>query len=105
MANLRVPIINLKIPFFRDWVIRRIYDRDGNCITKGLNLVKKTDIGRYYVTSQGLSLFNSASTIPNEFKDVYSKFILRENKLLFYLIWNSVIIVLTLAFLIFCFTS
>jgi len=97
MANLRIPILNIKIPFFRDYVIRRIYDRDGKCITKGLNLVKKSDIGRYYQTSQGLSLF-SGSVIPNEFKDIYSRFILSQNRYRFLLILNSFLILLTLVF-------
>lgn len=96
MANLRIPIINLRIPFFGNFVIRRIYDRDGKCITKGLNLVKKTDIGRYYVTSQGLSLY-STSSIPNEFRDPYSKYITNERNLRFLLIINSFIIVSTIS--------
>lgn len=98
MANLRIPIINLKIPFFRDYVIRRIYDRDGNCITKGLNIARKSEIGRFYRTSQGLSLY-SASTIPNEFKDRFSKYIQLMSSYRFLLIWNSLFILLSIVFL------
>ena len=72
MAEFRIPVLRLKIPFFRDFVSRRLYNRDGKMVNASLNYARKSVIGRYYTTSQGLSLY-SGSNMPNEFKDVYQR--------------------------------
>ena len=70
MAEFRIPVLRLKIPFFRDFVSRRLYNRDGKQVQASLNYARKSVIGRFYTTSQGLSL-HSSSNIPDEFKDTY----------------------------------
>ena len=57
MAQLRLPIFKIKIPFMSGFVMRRLYDRDGNCLNHTMDLVSKIKIGKYYNTAQGLSLF------------------------------------------------
>lgn len=57
MAQLRLPVIRLPLYGFGGFVMRRLYDRDGNCLNHSMDLVSKKEIGQYYNTAQGLSLF------------------------------------------------
>ena len=38
------------------FVARRVFDKWGNCISSGLSLAHKRDIGYYYSTSQSIAL-------------------------------------------------
>lgn len=96
MSEFRLPFIKIKLPFFRDFISRRTYNRDGTCINGSLNTAKKSEIGKYYTTSQGLSLLSS-STIPNEFKDPFSQYIINENKYQKYIAFTSYYILLTIS--------
>lgn len=73
MAQYRIPIIKVKLPFCSDLISRRMYNKNGNCIDGSLNIAHKSVIGRFYDTSQGLSLYNPSSNIPNEYKNTYEK--------------------------------
>lgn len=55
MAQLALPILNIKIPFFGGYCRRLIYDRNGNCISRGLSLINKSDAGRFYDTSESIA--------------------------------------------------
>lgn len=55
MAQIKLPILRISNPLFRDTVRRLVFDRDGNCISRGLNLLCKTEIGRYYDTAQSIA--------------------------------------------------
>ena len=79
MGEFRFPFFKVRIPFLKDFISRRIYDRDDNPVQGfTLDIARKSVIGKYYNTSQGLSLYSS-SFVPNEFEDPFSKFIAREN--------------------------
>lgn len=99
MAEFRIPVFRLKIPFFRDFVSRRLYNRDGKQVQASLNYARKSVVGRYYTTSQGLSLY-SGSNMPNEFKDTYQRQleIISKYNLFFRLQLVSIIVI----FLFFC---
>lgn len=78
MAEFRFPFIKFRLPFFRDFISRRVFDRDGKPVSGvSLDVARKSVVGRHYCTSQGLSLY-SASTIPNEYKDPFSRFMKNE---------------------------
>lgn len=104
MAQFRIPVIKIRLPFFKDFVSRRLYNRDGKCLNGSLNVCRKSVIGRYYTTSQGLSLYNPTSNIPNEFKNTYQKSIENINKYrrltLFYMFYFVCLIVFSLIFLL-----
>lgn len=55
MAQIKLPILRIKNPFCGDYVRRLVFDRDGNIISRGLNLLSKSDIGRYYNTAQSIA--------------------------------------------------
>ena len=102
MAQLRLPIFRIRIPFLKDKVLRRIYDRDGNCLNHTLNLVSKSRIGRYYTTSQGLSLYNNSP--PETFRDLgvfflRSQLLYKKFTVLFFLVILSFFISLFLLLL------
>lgn len=80
MAQLRLPIFKIRIPFMGNYVMRRLYDRDGNCLNHTMDLVSKIDIGKYYNTSQGLSLFLD-HTQQKEFDNKADLFDLNELRL------------------------
>lgn len=72
MAEFRIPVLRLKLPFVKDFVARRLFNRDGKQVQASLNYARKSVIGKFYDTSQGLSLHTS-STIPDGFKNQYEK--------------------------------
>lgn len=104
MAEFRIPIIRLKIPFVKDFVARRLFDRDGKQVQASLNYARKSVIGRYYTTSQGLSLHTSTSNIPNEFKNSYQRQLENISKYNFFFRFQVLTIIYVLiAFLFFFF--
>ena len=99
MAEFRIPVLRLKIPFFRDFVSRRLHNRDGKLVQASLNYARKSVIGLYYTTSQGLSL-HSGSNMPNEFKDTYRRQLEIISKYNFFFRFQLVFIIAI--FLFFC---
>lgn len=55
MAQLRLPILRIRNPFFNDCVRRILIDRLGNVISKGTNCINKYEYGRYYDTAQSIA--------------------------------------------------
>ena len=56
MEQFRLPYFKCRIPFTKGFVARRIFDRYGNLLSRGFNFASKTDIGRFYDTSQSIAL-------------------------------------------------
>ena len=56
MEQFRLPYFKCRIPFTKGYVARRIFDRYGNLLSRGFNFASKSDIGRYYDTSQSIAL-------------------------------------------------
>ena len=56
MEQFRLPYFKIRIPFTRGYVARRIFDRYGNLLSRGFNFASKSDIGRFYDTSQSIAL-------------------------------------------------
>lgn len=56
MEQFRLPYFKCRIPFTRGYVARRIFDRYGNLLSRGFNFVGKSDIGRFYDTSQSIAI-------------------------------------------------
>lgn len=73
MAEFRLPVIKLKLPFVKDFVSRRTYNRESKCINGSLNIVRKSVVGRFYDTSQGLSITGRGRS-RNGFNDPYSAY-------------------------------
>lgn len=93
MGEFRFPFFKFRIPFLGDFISRRCYNRDGSPVQGiALDTARKSVIGKYYSTSQGLSLYNSASNVPNEFHDPFSKYIARENMYQKYIAFSSILI-------------
>lgn len=103
MAEFRFPFVKFRIPFFRDFVSRRVYDRQKNPVSGfRIDIARKSQIGRYYSTSQGLSLY-SGSVSREEFSDPFSKYMFFEKQYQKYIALSSFLIVCDLLFLIFFF--
>lgn len=80
MAEFRFPFFKVRIPFLSDYISRRVYNRDGSQVSGvSVDIARKSVIGKFYNTSQGLSLYSSSSS-PDEFKDPFSKFMFWENR-------------------------
>lgn len=56
MEQFRLPYFKIRIPFTSGYVARRIFDRYGNLLSRGFNFASKSDIGRYYDTSQSIAI-------------------------------------------------
>ena len=56
LEQARLPILKIHAPFCRPFVARRVFDKWGNCISTGLSLANKVDVGWYYSTSQSIAL-------------------------------------------------
>ena len=56
MEQFRLPYFKCRIPFTKGYVSRRIFDRYGNLLSRGFNFASKSDIGRYYDTSQSIAI-------------------------------------------------
>ena len=98
MAEFRFPFFKIRIPFLRDFISRRVYNRDGSQVQGiSLDVARKSVIGKFYNTSQGLSLY-STSNIPDEYKDPFSLFIMRENMYQKYISATTIFIFIYVAF-------
>lgn len=56
LDSFHLPIIRLKLPLCGDFIWRRVFDRWGNLISRGFNLCRKSEVGRYYDTAQSIAL-------------------------------------------------
>ena len=56
MEQFRLPYFKCRIPFTKGFVARRIFDRYGNLLSRGFNFASKSDIGRFYDTSQSIAI-------------------------------------------------
>lgn len=56
MEQFRIPVFRFRVPFTRNLVWRRIFDRYGNLISRGFNFAEKSDIGHYYNTAQSIAV-------------------------------------------------
>ena len=56
LEQARLPVLKIHPPFCSSFVARRVFDKWGNCISRGLSLAHKKDIGFYYNTSQSIAL-------------------------------------------------
>lgn len=56
MEQFYLPFLHFRIPFTRDLVWRRMFDKYGNLISRGWNFSDKRIIGRYYNTAQSIAL-------------------------------------------------
>ena len=55
LDQMRLPILRIKIPFMGDFVMRKVYDRFGNCLSRGFLVADKNIIGKYYNTAQSIA--------------------------------------------------
>lgn len=55
LAQWRFPVIKVPLPFCGNLVLRRIFDNNGNLVSRGFIVCNKYNIGRYYNTSQILN--------------------------------------------------
>lgn len=55
MAQWRMPLLKIPVPFMGGLVRRIAFDRMGNQISKGMCLCEKQKIGRYYDTAQSIA--------------------------------------------------
>ena len=56
MEQFYLPFLHLRIPYTRELVWRRMFDKYGNLISRGWNFADKRIIGRYYNTAQSIAL-------------------------------------------------
>ena len=56
MEQVRIPVIKMRIPFTRNLVSRRVFDRYSNLLSRGFNFADKKVIGRYYNTAQSIAV-------------------------------------------------
>lgn len=100
MAEFRFPLFKFRLPFLRDFISRRVYNREGKPVQGiTLSVARKSVIGKYYNTSQGLSLY-SASSMPNEFEDPFSKYIASESRYQRLIAASTIFIFLLFLFLV-----
>ena len=62
MRQFRIPVLRFRLWFLSDYVYRRVFDKHGNLISRGLCFARKSRIGRFYDTSQ---IINNTSTARN----------------------------------------
>ena len=56
MEQFYFPVLHFRIPFTRDLVWRRMFDKYGNLLSRGWNFADKRIIGRHYNTAQSIAL-------------------------------------------------
>ena len=56
MEQFYFPVLHFRVPFTRDLVWRRMFDKYGNLLSRGWNFADKRIIGRYYNTAQSIAL-------------------------------------------------
>lgn len=68
LAQFRVPFLRIGLPFSADYVWRRVFDRYGNLISRGLNLASKAAIGTLYDTAQSIAIAGRSNNYtPHEY--------------------------------------
>lgn len=55
MQQMKIPLFRIHPPFCGDFVMRRVFDRNGNLLSRGFNVANKSYIGRYYNTAQSIA--------------------------------------------------
>jgi hypothetical protein len=55
MAQMRIPYLRIRNPFFNDCIRRILLDRFGNVISNGSNMINKFHYGKYYDTAQSIA--------------------------------------------------
>lgn len=104
MAEFRFPFFKFRIPLLKDFVSRRVYGKDGKPVQGvTLDVARKSVIGKFYDTSQGLSLHVSSSKIPDVFSDPFSKYMFFQNAYQKYIALSSIFILLSFVLLFFFF--
>lgn len=68
LAQYRIPMLRIKIPFMGNFVWRRQFDKFGNRVDRGWDLGDKFVIGHFYRTSQTLSVTHK--TLEGHNKDI-----------------------------------
>lgn len=56
MEQMRLPVLKVRIPFTRNFVARRVFDKYGNLLSRGFNFADKRDVGRFYDTAQSIAV-------------------------------------------------
>ena len=56
MEQWRLPVFKVRLPFTRNYVARRLFDRYGNLLSRGFNFADKRIFGRYYNTAQSIAV-------------------------------------------------
>lgn len=65
MEQLRFPIIKCRLPFCKNFVARRLFDKYGNLLSRGFNFATKSEIGKYYDTAQSIALEGRSTPMLN----------------------------------------
>lgn len=55
LAQMRLPFLKIRNPFYNDCVRRILLDRLGNVISTGINNINKFEFGKYYDTAQSIA--------------------------------------------------
>lgn len=71
MEQFRLPLLRIKVPFTSEFVWRRVFDRYGNLISRGMNFGDKHLVGRYYNTAQSIALEGRSSDYKEETEAAY----------------------------------
>lgn len=61
MEQLKLPVLKIRIPFTRNFVARRLFDKYGNLLSRGFNFANKKEIGKFYNTAQSIALEGRAA--------------------------------------------
>lgn len=75
MAQFRLPVFRIKVPFMAPYVRRIVLDRYGNEISRGADYCLKSEIGKHYNTAQSIATQGRADgSIPDIKVDTMSAF-------------------------------
>lgn len=61
MEQFRLPFLKVRVPFTKNLVWRRVFDRYGNLLSRGWNFADKFFYGRFYETAQSIALAGRSS--------------------------------------------
>lgn len=92
MEQFRLPYFKCRIPFTKQFVARRLFDRYGNLLSNGFNFVSKSFIGQFFDTAQSIALEGRSNNFTltdlpkpkSNFIPLYFVFILFALVLLYY---------------------
>ena len=71
LEQFRLPMIRMKIPFMSPYVRRIMFDKMGNLISRGMNIVDKREIGWYYNTAQSIALEGRSNDFTEHTEKVF----------------------------------